>query len=231
MRNPVFRFRGLWAKQYGGAASAATLLYLGQQDFTTPGAATFTAPFNMVAEVFCWGGGAAGANGGPGNPGSGAGACMKRVSLATGQQLALNIGAGGTPLGAGAGVNPGTASTVTFPDGSTMTATGGQVAAGGTATGGEYNRSGGALHAAGVNGGPAGANGSSANGGGGAGGFSDLFTSPPALLGGGGGIGGSGSGGGGNAGLSPGGGGGGALNGGGGPGGGAKVSVVILQLV
>jgi hypothetical protein len=232
MRNPNFRFRGLWAKQLGGGVSSASaLLYKGQQDYG-PGSFTFTAPFNMIAEVFVWGGGASGSQGGPGGGGPGGGTAMRRWQLAAGQQLTVSVGAGG--VCAGAGRVAGQLSWVSAPDGSSISGDGGSAAnVGGVGTGGEYNRSGGAGNAAGQNGGAPGTIGASgsAGGGGGAGGFSDLFTSPAALAGGRGGDGSPSNGAGAGAGFSPGGGGGGGFNANGGKGGDGKVSVVILQLV
>jgi hypothetical protein len=232
MRNPNFRFTGLWAKQFGGAASASTLLYKGQQDFGPGAGQVFTAPFNMIAEVFVWGAGASGSQGGPGGGGPGGGASMRRWQLAAGQALSVTVGAGG--VCAGAGVVAGTASWVTGPDSVTISGDGGKTGnVPGTGAGGEYNRSGGAANNAGQNGGASGTPSPSggAGGGGGAGGFSDLFTSPPALAGGRGGDGGGPSGVPGQPGAAPGAGGGGGFNANGGKGGDGKVSVVILQLV
>ena len=98
MRNPNFRFRGLWARQFGGGAiDAASMLFT-----FPPGSWTFTAPAPGLWQTAIWGPGGASAAAG----GAAAGAlCVKTVRLALGQQIALVI----------AQLNA--ASTATFPAG------------------------------------------------------------------------------------------------------------------
>jgi hypothetical protein len=220
MRDFQFNFAGLIHRQLGGNASA--LLYRGQQDFTTPGAGSFTATYPCIVQVCAWGGGCGGGDGAGGSSGA---AVMRRYSLAVGQQITFNVGAAGP---AGPTNTAGGATTVSGP-GASMTAGGGQTnATGGVATGGEYNRNGVGEGQTGINGAPPGGAGIGRPGGG-ASGFTDIMgTSPAALLGGAGAGGTNSNGASGQAGFTPGGGGGGGFNNNGGPAGGGKVSIIIL---
>lgn len=128
--------------------------------FTIPITAseTFTPPFNGTAVIHCIGAGGSGACGDYNNgTGGGAGGyCRKLVTLSTGTNLTLVVGAGAVPTrNAGSGSAGGN---TTATDGSfTLTANGGGAgvssattgSAGGTASGGDVNNTGGASGSAG----------------------------------------------------------------------------------
>lgn len=113
------------------------------------GSGTWIAPEDGVAHVFIWG-----AAGGSGNhpPGIG-GATRKRAIVRKGDMVAFQIGVGGPGYlnGGNNGFTPGGdggTTTVTLPDGTTLTATGGKANGpndqrNGIGLGGEENRAGG----------------------------------------------------------------------------------------
>ena len=115
---------------------------------------TFTPPFNGTAVIHCIGGGASGGTDGQQQNCTGGGAggySRKIVTLSTGTNLTLVVGAGGSPVRNSSDGNDGGNTTAT--DGSfTLTANGGDkgltnsttAGAGGTASGGDVNNTGGA---------------------------------------------------------------------------------------
>jgi hypothetical protein len=161
-------------------------------DDITPGTRTVLAPFTGWLDAFGWGAGASGSCGGTACGNSGA-AGYTRQRVTRGQPITYTVGTKGAAATATNPGNAGTASSVTI-NGRTGTSNGGPVstasavAAAATATGWDYNRTGGlGALVGGVDGTSGEAGGASGNDlGGGAPGFTDL---PRALRGGDGGLG------------------------------------------
>lgn len=138
LRNPIERA----GDRLGTAFSPATYF---------PGSGTFTAAENGVADIFLWGAGAGGRQGGNVQLGHGGGGAFlrKRVEVRQGQTIPISIGIGGAPSSTST-PQAGGDTTATLPNGTILRAGGGQGATsantrgvGGTATGGDENVSGG----------------------------------------------------------------------------------------
>jgi hypothetical protein len=201
--------RGLTAQSMRGTKRFRTRLAAPPVNLTT-GSGTVTARSKCFAHIFAWGAGASG-QGGTGAAGGagGGGALYKRVPLQAGDVLTYAVGVGG--LGSAGVPNPGTDTTITLPNGATLTAGGATGLQGGQASGGDVNRRGGNGGTTGLagspgdHGGPGGAAGGGSGGGGGSAGLDDILPDYVGAAGGAGGgsFGGSpGGGSGGNAGMS-----------------------------
>lgn len=190
--------RGL-VRRVGAGLSARRPAVTGALDLlklidVSSGSGNFTASRTCVALIYAFGPGGSGASSfasGIGGGGGGA-AAFKCLKLNPGQTLTYALGApGGAVLPGSGDGKPGTATTVRFPSGTVMTASGGgggTLGGGGTgglAMGGDLNRAGGAggfpatPGGSGQMGGTGGVGGFAAGGGGGAAGFLDqpaLFT-------------------------------------------------------
>jgi hypothetical protein len=171
--------------------SGAVLEVVGVVDASS-GTGSITAAKTCTALIYLGGAGGSGADDTTNAAGGGGGAAVfKRMRLAKGQTLSYSVGAAGAAVNASSGHDGGD-TTVTLPNGLTLTAGGGKAGptgvvnggAGGIATGGDINRNGGAGGSGsggsgasgGIGGGAGGAGGSGSNrgGGGGGAGFSDV---------------------------------------------------------
>lgn len=150
---------------------------IGVIDATSSG--SMMAPRTCIALIWAWGGGASGFGNTGAQGGGGAGGVFKFFRISKGQTISYTVGAGGAGTTNHLAGNDGGNSTVTLPNGLVLTAGGGKGnGTGGTASGGDLNRPGGAgglgaAGATGANGALGGAVDSGAGGGGGAGGFTD----------------------------------------------------------
>lgn len=126
-------------------------------DVYTSGSGNWIAPHNGEVVIEGWGGGA-GSGGGnsagggtAGSGGGGGGYFLKTLTVTAGQSIAYSVGAGGTGGSYGNPGSNGTAGGTTTVDGGTYTANGGAAGqtastgtpAGGTASGGDINTTGG----------------------------------------------------------------------------------------
>ena len=117
------RTPGLVSKNAGGAALMLIALFV--PGATNSGSGSFVASAPGFYKVYAVGGGGGSSSYGTNGGGSGSGAIVRRrVFLFAGQSLSIVVGKAGIPPGGNNG-STGFASTVTFPDGSSMTAGGG----------------------------------------------------------------------------------------------------------
>lgn len=121
--------RGWVGQGLRGKRQTVGVVMGGIVDIVTVGSGSYFVPFNCFATLLLWGAGGSGASflGGSGPGGGGGGGLLTRARLLLGHRIDYQIGVGGAAIALDSGLGiAGGDSWARLPDGSFLTATGGQ---------------------------------------------------------------------------------------------------------